>query len=98
MNHHHQHHRHQQNQHHHFGCGKVHYRTSPAGGAGSPVPQVETAGAVKPAASQLVPLGHPPEEGSTRVAGQPSVVKPGLGHLNIADTTTAHSKLGWSDL
>ena len=64
---------------------------SPAGGAGSPVRQVETAGAVKPAASQVVPLGHPPEECSTRVAGQPSVVNPGLGHLNIADTATAHS-------
>ena len=63
----------------------------PAGGAGPPIGQLDGAASGIPAAGQLIPLGHPPEECSTGVAGEAAVVSPGLGHLHIADTATAHS-------
>ena len=69
----------------------------PTGRACPPVRQVDGAAAGEPAASQLVPLGRPPEESSAGVAGETAVVNPGLRHLNVANSATAHSGIGKFD-
>ena len=70
----------------------------PTGRACPPVRQVDGAAAGEPAASQLVPLGRPPEESSAGVAGETAVVNPGLRHLNVANSATAHSGIGKCEL